>query len=368
MNCHMPANNYMVVDPRRDHSFRIPRPDLSAKIGVPNACTQCHKDKTAQWAASKLEPKYGKPSKRHYAEALFAGRNGLPSAERLLSELIADATQPAIARATAASLLPPYLSRQSAAVLQLAANDEQPLLGFGLASALDAIPAQRRMPFAYPLLYDDMSSTRALAARSLIGISLQGLPAEGTVKYNQALEEYKSSQLFNADRPESLINLASLYAQQGQTEQARKFYHEAIALAPYYTPAHVNLADLYRGLGDDTAGETVLQKALLKVRDKAPLHHALGLLLVRQKNLPKALKHLRLAAESPTTTDHYIYVYAIALNSSGNASQALKVLEQAQTRYPTNTDILYGLLSINKELGKQEQAQYYEHQLRALTR
>ena len=31
--CHMPATTYMVVDPRHDHSLRIPRPDLSVKLG-----------------------------------------------------------------------------------------------------------------------------------------------------------------------------------------------------------------------------------------------------------------------------------------------------------------------------------------------
>ena len=48
-NCHMPETTYMVVDPRRDHSLRIPRPDLSDKTGAPNACTQCHEDKTNGW-------------------------------------------------------------------------------------------------------------------------------------------------------------------------------------------------------------------------------------------------------------------------------------------------------------------------------
>ncbi len=32
----------MLVDPRRDHSLRVPRPDLSVKLGTPNACTGCH--------------------------------------------------------------------------------------------------------------------------------------------------------------------------------------------------------------------------------------------------------------------------------------------------------------------------------------
>lgn len=48
VECHAPERNYMVVDPRRDHSFRIPRPDLSIKYDTPNACNKCHTNKDAQ--------------------------------------------------------------------------------------------------------------------------------------------------------------------------------------------------------------------------------------------------------------------------------------------------------------------------------
>jgi hypothetical protein len=54
VNCHMPSKTYMVVDDRRDHSIRVPRPDLSASTGAPDACTKCHAGKTADWAAQKI--------------------------------------------------------------------------------------------------------------------------------------------------------------------------------------------------------------------------------------------------------------------------------------------------------------------------
>lgn len=366
VNCHMPAKNYMVVDARRDHSIRIPRPDLSVKLGVPNACTQCHADKTANWLATKLEDKHGKPVKKHFTEAIHAGRYGLPNAEQLLAQLIVNDAEPAIARATALTLLPTHLSQQSAPVLQLAANDEQPLLGFGLANALDSIAEQRRLPFAYPLLYDDSRSTRILAGRSLLGLSLQNLPEEATAKFNDAIREYMNAQMFNADRPESLVNMAHFYSQQSKPEQAEKFYNQAISIAPYYTPAYVNLADHYRNIRNDESGEAVLQDALLYVRDKPAIHHALGLLKVRQKKLDEAVEYLRLAAEAPTTTDRYVYVYAIALNSTGKIVQALVVLKKAQSQYPTNTDILNALISINHERGNKDQSQSYENLLRRL--
>jgi predicted CXXCH cytochrome family protein len=44
LECHMPESVYMGIDRRRDHSFRVPRPDLSLKNSTPNACTGCHLD------------------------------------------------------------------------------------------------------------------------------------------------------------------------------------------------------------------------------------------------------------------------------------------------------------------------------------
>ena len=54
LQCHMPGRDYMGIDYRPDHSFRIPRPDLTQKIGVPNACNRCHADKTVLWSMEKL--------------------------------------------------------------------------------------------------------------------------------------------------------------------------------------------------------------------------------------------------------------------------------------------------------------------------
>jgi predicted CXXCH cytochrome family protein len=56
--CHMPPRDYMVVDPRHDHSMRIPRPDLSVELGTPNACNRCHEDKSIQWAADQVDAWY----------------------------------------------------------------------------------------------------------------------------------------------------------------------------------------------------------------------------------------------------------------------------------------------------------------------
>jgi hypothetical protein len=126
----MPTKTYMVVDVRRDHSFRVPRPDFSVAYGTPNACNQCHKDKSNGWAVDAVVKWYG-PNRRqeaHFVEAINAGRRGLPNAEIALTALIQDSAKPAIARATALSLLPEYLSPAAMPAVQTALADNDALV------------------------------------------------------------------------------------------------------------------------------------------------------------------------------------------------------------------------------------------------
>lgn len=364
VNCHMPEKTYMGVDDRRDHSFRIPRPDLTVSLGVPNACTQCHADKDATWAAGELEKRHGKPPTGHFANAIHAGRYGGAQAEQLLSELILDSTQPAIVRATALSLLPGYLSNQSAAVLQQASRSEEPLVALGAVNALNDIPPQYRPAFGLPALYDAHRAIRSLAASYMAPSTIPANPAEVQARYEQARDEYIASQRFNGDRPESLVNLGDVSGQSGHTDDAMRYYRSAIDIAPDYTPAYVNFADYLRSQGRDDEGRRVLAQALDNVADSTPIEHALGLLLVRQQRHDEALEHLRKAAMSSTATSRYIYVYAVALQSGGDTQQAVDVLEAAYHRFPGNRQFLSALVSFNRELGRDDKADWYEKQLR----
>src|SRR5262245_65794216 len=83
----MPERTYMVVDRRHDHGFRVPRPDLSVKLGTPNACNDCHRDKPATWAAAAIETWHGPARKgsQTYAEAFHAARTDRADAAALLA-------------------------------------------------------------------------------------------------------------------------------------------------------------------------------------------------------------------------------------------------------------------------------------------
>ena len=59
VNCHMPAATYMQRDRRRDHGFTIPDPTLTRELGVPNACSGCHTDRTVTWAEERVTAWFG---------------------------------------------------------------------------------------------------------------------------------------------------------------------------------------------------------------------------------------------------------------------------------------------------------------------
>ena len=360
VNCHMPEKNFMVVDARNDHSFRIPRPDISADLGTPNACNQCHSDKEPQWAAKVLEDKFGKPESNHYAYAIAAGRYGWPDTDQRLAQLINDTSQPEIARATAVSLLTNYLSNSTIPVLQSVAQSYSPLMSLALARSADRLPDQYRPALTLPLLFDPSKVTRGLTASALSGLPMEQFPADVQKRLARASEDYLVSSNFNADRPEVLTNLGGYYAKQGLFEEAQDYFHKAVTIAPYYTPAYINLADLQRVLGDESEAQKVLQLALDKVRNKAAVQHALGLSLVREQRVEEAMDYLRQAAESDNDTGRYAYVYAIALHSSGKSDHALKVLDEARAKFPSDREIIAALASINRDLGRESQAKAYE--------
>ena len=111
-SCHMPDRTYMVIDRRHDHSFRIPRPDLSTKVATPNACNDCHTDRTAEWAAAAIDRWHGPNRKgfQNFAEAFHAAWESQSDAGALLAHVAADQETPAFVRASALPELAPYLS------------------------------------------------------------------------------------------------------------------------------------------------------------------------------------------------------------------------------------------------------------------
>jgi predicted CXXCH cytochrome family protein len=368
VGCHMPATTYMVVDPRRDHSLRVPRPDLSVTLGVPNPCTGCHADRPAAWAARTVEGWYGHaPSGlQQFAGALAAGTQGAPGAQRLLTALIADRSQPAIARASAIERLERWPTPATLTAARGALDDPSSLVRRAAVHALADADPRTRAQLVAPRLDDAVRAVRLEAAAALAGVPPDALPAASRAAEGRATAELAAALALNADRPEAHLSLAAMYAKQGAPDRAEAELQRARSIDPAFAPASVNLADLYRLQGRDPAAESVLREALTRTPRAPALWHALGLVLVRERRLSEAIDALGAAARLDPDDPRSGYVYAVALHDAGQRQQALHELSRVLGRHPYDRDSLAAGVAFHREVGDLRSALRCAEQLAAI--
>jgi len=368
VDCHMPSTTYMVVDPRRDHSLRVPRPDLSVTLGVPNPCTGCHANRSADWAARTVEAWYGHaPSGfQQFAGALAAGTHGAPGAQRLLAALIADRSQPAIARASAIARLERWRTPATIAAVRGALGDASSLVRRAAVHALADADPSTRAPLISPRLDDAVRAVRLEAAAAMAGVPPGAVPAASRDALDRATTELAAALALNGDRPEAHLSLAALDAKQGVADRAEVELKRALSIDPAFAPAAVNLADLYRPQGRDAAAESILRAALARSSQAPSLWHALGLVLVREHRLPEAIAALGAAARLGPDDPRYGYVYAVALHDAGRPRDALRELSRVLGRHPYDRDSLAAGVAFHRAAGDRRSALRCAEQLAAL--
>jgi len=364
VDCHMPATTYMVVDPRRDHSFRVPRPDLSVSIGTPNACNGCHEDESTEWAAATVADWYpgGRQQTSHYGQALHAGRAWAADRSALLTDLVADSTAPAIVRATAVSLLGQQIDDLALNAFDQALQGDEPLIQLAALDVLEGVPPEARVQSAQRFLTHSLRALRMTAARILLPAQAE-LSERRAADLDMALGEYREAQFFNGDRAEGLFNWGSTLVELGRLNEAEVLFQNAIDRAPSFTAAYINLADLYRLSGDEERAQALLDQAIANNPQDPSAHFALGLSLVRAGAPDDALAELELAAEVAPNAPYYQYVIGIALNSSGERERALVTLTQVHERFPGHRDTLLALATIHRDGGEMGQAALYANRL-----
>ena len=364
VDCHMPAETYMVVDPRRDHSFRVPRPDLSVELGTPNACTGCHSDREPQWAADTVAEWFpqGRSGTPHYGQAIHAARQWSDDRAPRLTALANDPAAPAIARATAVSLLSAQPGDRALQTIEAILLDDDPLVQLAALHALDGHLPEDRADLGQRFLTHPLRALRLAAARVL-------LPARALLSERRredlarALEEYWAAQRFNADRAEGLFNSGSALTQLGRAEEAAEALEAAIATAPWFTAAYINLADLLRRSGREEDAQALLRRAVLENGEDPSGHFALGMSLVRSDRLPAAMDALERAATLAPGEPHYQYVIGIALNSTGERTAALERLRETHARFPGYREAIVALATIHRDGGEMDEARLYAERL-----
>ncbi len=342
--CHMPERNYMVIDGRRDHSFRVPRPDLSVRLDTPNACILCHQDRTNAWAAQQVKSWYpnGRSGSPHYAEVLAAVPGDDPLAPVKLIKLAGDQTKPAIVRATALDRLRAYGGSNANAVTALL-SDPSPLVRLGAAQLQERVPPPARAERLGPLLRDPRRTVRIAAARALVDVPIQYVPQESVLALRSAIAEYQASLEATADFPETQMNLADLAFRTGNPGAAIAALRTALRMDPHLVGGWINLGMLQHAAGRSTEAETTFRAGLAKLPQAGALYNALGLLYAERRDYGNAVKNLERAAELTPDDARVRYNLSLALERSGRSEAAEAAMRAALSLDPEDPDILYAL-------------------------
>ncbi|MGB3211413.1 MAG: tetratricopeptide repeat protein [Desulforhopalus sp.] len=337
VKCHMPGQYYMGIDYRPDHSLRIPRPDISGRLGTPNGCstTDCHGDKPLKWVIDNYTKWYGQDRKPHYGEVLAAGRAGEPAAYGKLRTLIEDGLLPAIVRATALSLLRNYSEPQTPEILQTALFSNDPLLRHTALRLLEQPDKETTMKLIAPKLYDPVKAVRLEAALKLAGVPEEHIREADRVAFQDSLQQYRQAMEYNSDFAPQRYNLGNLERALGNREKAMEYYREAIKIDDHFFPAKVNLAMDYNLAGENEEAEQLLREVVIAAPEMHEISYSLGLLLSERGKYKEAAIYLGRAANGMPQYSRARYNEGLALLKLERWQDGAESLEKALMLDPT---------------------------------
>jgi predicted CXXCH cytochrome family protein len=368
VSCHMPSRTYMVIDPRRDHSFRVPRPDLSVKLGVPNACADCHADRGNAWAAAAVDEWFGPKRTRgaDWAAAIHDGRAASPAAGPELARLAGDLDAPGMARASALRLLPRYGEAALPALLS-GLQDDDPLVRAAAAAALAQLRQAEALLALVPALADPVRAVRMEAGRGLAGVRPDLLEPEDRRQLERALQEHEAAQRSMGDMPAAQLNLGVVLAARGDVEGSEAAYRRALEMDPSFVPASANLAQLYAGTGRPAKAEQVLRRAIERTPEEGELHYSLGLLLAEQGRIADSADALEQAARRMPDRPRVHYNLGLARQQEGQHRKAEPALRRAAELDPTDPAYSQALAIFYAQRGRWEEALPHARRFSELT-
>ena len=343
VDCHMPARTYMGVDARRDHSFPIPRPDLSLDLGVPNPCVDCHQGQDNQWAVESMRNWGMVPDAAHWSLVHRRLRRGDPDALAAAKSLLEDGDLAPLVKAALLAQTANVGSSALADVLRPWLAHPDPLIRRGAVAGTMGLPGDVRWRMLANRLRDAHPGVRFEMAIAVSEIYPQLAPAARRAAAT-LLAEHRESLSASADLAASQRSRARLETQLGQVQSAQTAFERALEIDPTSLPALVDFADLRRAQGREQETGTLLRRALAVSPDSGTANVAYGLHLVRLKRYEDALVALERATRTADTAPGFYHVYAVAQDSLGHRDHALGTLRRGIGRWPWDVDLLSTLV------------------------
>lgn len=369
VECHMPETPYMEVDYRRDHSLRVPRPDLSVELGTPNACTGCHLDakniapekreklqhysqwlraaeegdeevaaeidRVNRWAAEWFKKWWGDKDRPHFAAALTASWNDEADAVPKLMKIATKREYPAIARASALMELAQRNQVDGMKVAYRALSDKDPQMRTAAILYLEMQSPGDLERQLTPLLHDPVRLVRTEAARVLASLPLERFRSADQQAFQKSLEEFKAGLRMNSDQAGAHMALGILAERMNRPQKAVESYRAAIHVQSDVSGPRSNLASLLERMGDAQGAQQLRQEEMdLLARDAqlapeiAGVHYQYGLSLYLNGKLQEALQSLQRACDLEPTSFEFRMALTLLYERLGQWDEALESVDQ----------------------------------------
>jgi len=342
-NCHMPGKLYMGNDLRHDHSFRVPRPDLSVKYGTPNACSNCHKDKSEKALADAVVKWYGPKRKYHFAEDLIPGSRLDANSEKHLTDLIDNKFVPKIIKATATFYLGSIQTQSSLNTILGRLPSKEAQIRYRALRSLASFPVESWTDAVGPLLSDKVRAVRIAAADLYITIPAAQIPSQYAKAFSLAKAELEKSLLYQTDFSTGNVMLADYYLKLQDYPNAEKFYLRGLKKDSNMNYALLNLSVVYNLQGKNKQALQALESAIKNDPNNERIYYNMALLYNEMNNIPAAEKSFAKAVELKSMNPKVYYNYGLLLNQNKKFAAAESVLLKGITMNPYDAELHYAL-------------------------
>jgi tetratricopeptide (TPR) repeat protein len=342
-NCHMPGKLYMGNDLRHDHSLRVPRPDLSVKYGTPNACSNCHKDKSEKVLADAIIKWYGPNRKYHFAEDLIPGSRLDANSEKHLISLIDNKFVPKIIKATATFYLGSIPTQTSLNIILARLASKEALIRYRALRSLASFPPENWKDAVGPLLSDKVRAVRIAAADLYITLPAGQVQEQYAKVFSSAQTELEQSLRYQTDFSTGNVMLADYYLKLQDYSNAEKFYLRGLKKDSNMNYALLNLSAAYNSQGKNAQALQALELALKNDSKNERVYYNMALLYNEMNNIPAAEKAFAKAVEFKSTNPRVYYNYGLLLNQNKKFKQAETILQKGISINPLDSELYYAL-------------------------
>ena len=351
INCHMPTQTYMVVDDRRDHSFRVPDLAASRKLNTPDPCTTCHTNQSKSWAEQKIAGWQPSPAETKASGSVQLWQQLQTGAALTPIEFAQLMQDPEIAEIKKASAITEQ-AKLTSHIKNLPSVKDQPLLAIAVANASSQMPLKQRENLLVPMLHHQYRAVRVAAANQLresvanaptnttTNTPTNALKPKDVAQLKKVLKEADTADNVSSWRGEGLLNRGLHAERQGDIASAIESYQQAIDRDPYFEAPYINLTELYRKQKDLRREQLLYTKALRAIPDSTILRYSYALHLVRRKAPDKAVQQTAQALQLDPASRNNAYLHLLLLDNLGRTAEGVAWLTENIEHQENSTEVL----------------------------